>query len=158
MLLLLELYCGGGNHTVALAPFVSHIVAIEVSSALCIAAEDNLSSNGITNVTIVHSHSDKFARTILKSKTFVDPKSEKTFVFNCVLVDPPRSGLDPLTLSMISSFEHILYISCCPNSLVRDLIALRKCAAFEVVSLAFMDQFPYSPHLETGVYLSKLKS
>jgi len=47
-----------------------------------------------------------------------------TFRFGAVLVDPPRCGLDKLTLSLVSGYNHILYISCSPESLMRDLKAV----------------------------------
>ncbi len=49
------------------------------------------------------------------------------FKFGAVLVDPPRCGLDKLTLSLVAGYAHILYISCSPESLLRDLKAVRPC-------------------------------
>jgi tRNA/tmRNA/rRNA uracil-C5-methylase (TrmA/RlmC/RlmD family) len=46
---------------------------------------------------------------------------EYVFSFGAVLVDPPRCGLDSLTLSLVANYDHIIYISCCPESLMRDL-------------------------------------
>lgn len=56
-------------------------------------------------------------------------KAEPLYVFEfcTVLVDPPRCGLDALTLSLVANYEHILYISCCPDSLMRDLTEVRLC-------------------------------
>ena len=75
--------------------------------------------------------------------------------FTTVLVDPPRAGLDPDTLAMISQFEHIIYISCNPNTLVDNLSALSK--THEVTRAALFDQFPFTDHMESGVFLRRKK-
>ena len=74
-----------------------------------------------------------------------------TYNFGAVLVDPPRCGLDTLTLSLIASYDHIIYISCCPESLMRDLVSLLL--THNLVRIALFDQFAYTPHIETGVWL-----
>ena len=74
-----------------------------------------------------------------------------TYNFGAVLVDPPRCGLDTLTLSLIASYDHIIYISCCPESLMRDLSSLLL--THNLVRIALFDQFAYTPHIETGVWL-----
>jgi len=75
---LLELYCGNGNHTVALAPYVRRIVAVELNKTLCDAANENLRRNHITNARIVACDSGKFANRILRSKRyFYKPKMDK---------------------------------------------------------------------------------
>ena len=71
--------------------------------------------------------------------------------FDCVLVDPPRAGLDPDTLALVKKFDVVLYISCDPNSLfanatnrggLAETHALRRFAVF--------DHFPYTRHVEVG--------
>jgi tRNA/tmRNA/rRNA uracil-C5-methylase (TrmA/RlmC/RlmD family) len=56
--------------------------------------------------------------------TALENNSSYTFAFGAVLVDPPRCGLDKLTLSLIVNYAHIMYISCCPDSLMRDLASV----------------------------------
>ena len=70
-----------------------------------------------------------------------------------MLVDPPRAGLDTLTCQLISQFDKIVYISCNPTTLARDLKLLG--ATHDAVRLAAFDQFPYSHHLESGVILRR---
>jgi tRNA (uracil-5-)-methyltransferase len=150
----LELYCGNGNHTVALAPLVERIVAVELSEALCKAAEFNLEINGIRNATIVNVHAESFAWDVLRGKRY--GKTE----FNCVLVDPPRCGLDKVTATLVCAYENIVYISCSPEALIRDLKLIQTTAEavgehFELKKMAVIDHFPYTHHLEQGVYLKK---
>jgi tRNA (uracil-5-)-methyltransferase len=76
-----------------------------------------------------------------------------SYDFSCVLVDPPRAGLDSDTIELISKIEHIVYISCNPQTLARDLETLSQ--THKVVNSAIFDQFPHTPHIESGVFLSK---
>lgn len=73
--------------------------------------------------------------------------------FSTVLVDPPRAGLDMGTINLISKIEHIIYISCNPETLARDLVELSK--THEVQDAAIYDQFPHTHHVESGVFLVK---
>ena len=68
-----------------------------------------------------------------------------------VLVDPPRAGLDAGTCALISQFQKIIYISCNPETLARDVDMLRS--THTVQNVAAFDQFPYTHHLEGGVFL-----
>jgi tRNA (uracil-5-)-methyltransferase len=70
-----------------------------------------------------------------------------------IFVDPPRSGMDTDSCNFISRYEHIVYISCNPESLVRDLDILTQ--THTVMDMALFDQFPYTNHVEMGVKLLK---
>ena len=146
---LLELYCGNANHTCALSPFVRRIVAIELNKSLCEAAVENLRLNSIVNVKIVHLDSQTFSDRILRTKKYTDENED--FTFSIVLVDPPRAGLDAKTLQMISGYDDIIYISCNPEALARDLKPLLL--DHQISRFAVFDHFPYTPHLECGVHL-----
>eukprot|EP00959_Pyramimonas_sp_CCMP1952_P013734 290311-Pyramimonas_sp.AAC.1 len=63
-------------------------------------------------------------------------------------VDPPRAGLDEASLQFAGTFERVVYVSCNPATLVRDLQTLS--ATHEVQRFAVFDQFPYTPHTECG--------
>ncbi|KXZ44370.1 hypothetical protein GPECTOR_68g341 [Gonium pectorale] len=69
-----------------------------------------------------------------------------------VLVDPPRAGLDEFTVQLLKvEFDRIVYISCNPETLHANLRALA--ATHRIARFAAFDQFPYTHHLEAGVYL-----
>ena len=140
---LLELYCGCGNHTMALADSFHHIVAVELDEKLVNAAKHNATMNNINNTSFVRLHSDKFCRKVLAKKEY------KGMSFHAVLVDPPRSGLDPLTLECVQLYDHVLYISCNPIPLRRDLQILSQ--THDIVRFAVFDQFAGTSHLECGV-------
>lgn len=152
---LLEMYCGNGNHTVALSPFCNRVVAVELSEALCKAARENLTLNCITNASVVHTHAAKFSHRFLKARKWIDPTGE-IVEFDMVLVDPPRAGLDETTLTLILHYHYIVYISCCPVNLARDVRFLQEKGGFSVHDCATFDQFAYSSHLEIGMVLKKM--
>lgn len=151
---LLEMYCGMGNHTVALAKYSHRVVAVEINKHLCNAARMNLELNTIKNAEVIVADSQDFAQRLLRRKKYVSfsrcPDGEE-YSFGAVVVDPPRCGLDTSTLTMIKAYEHIIYISCNPEALCRDLQELIK--THDIQRLAVFDHFPYTPHIETGAYL-----
>jgi tRNA (uracil-5-)-methyltransferase len=75
-----------------------------------------------------------------------------SYTKDCVLVDPPRSGLDGLTISLIKRFEVIIYISCNYKSLLENLKELKE---YQIEKLFMYDQFPYTNHIELGVILRR---
>lgn len=152
---LLELYCGNGNFTMALAPLFGRVLATEVSKTSVRAAEYNLVANGIDNVALVRASSEEIAdalagRTVLKRMKDIDLAG---FRFSTLFVDPPRSGLDATTLEFAAGFDHILYISCNPQTLRENVAALQ--ATHAVSAAAVFDQFPYTHHLECGLLLTR---
>ena len=75
------------------------------------------------------------------------------YKFSTIFVDPPRAGLDDTTRQLSSEFDQIIYISCNPETLVRDLEFLTK--THEIKNFALFDQFAFSTHIECGVILDK---
>jgi len=73
-----------------------------------------------------------------------------------LFVDPPRAGLDETCRNLAVQFDRIVYVSCNPETLVRDIAELLP--THEVVRVAAFDQFPYTPHLEAGVVLKRRRS
>ena len=70
-----------------------------------------------------------------------------------LLVDPPRAGLDQTSRALAATFARVVYVSCNPETLARDLAQLS--ATHTLTRLAAFDQFPYTPHLEAGVLLER---
>ena len=152
---LLELYCGNGNFTVALAPSFERVLATEVSKSSVQAAHYNLAVNGIDNVTMVRMSSDEISGALSGVREFNRMKDVDlaSYRFSTLFVDPPRSGLDAPTLELARGFEHILYISCNPQTLQENVAALHDTHA--ISASAVFDQFPYTHHLECGLLLSR---
>ena len=152
---LLELYCGNGNFTVALAPSFDRVLATEVSKSSVQAAHYNLAANGIDNVTMVRMSSDEISGALAGAREFNRMKEIDLagYRFSTLFVDPPRSGLDAPTLALASGFAHILYISCNPQTLQENVAALHGSHA--ITASAVFDQFPYTHHLECGLLLTR---
>ena len=153
---LLEMYSGCSNHTVGIAKFFRSVVCVELNKALCEAAKYNLGLNNITNVAVITGPSEKFARAILRKGSYRDANRE--YSFSAVLVDPPRGGLDADTRSLLrrGQFRSIIYISCNPDSLVRDLQIICSDGTYRVERFAVCDHFAYSKgHLESLVLLTR---
>ncbi len=152
---LLELYCGNGNFTVALAPHFQRVLATEMSKSSVRAAGHNLAENGITNVAMVRMASEEISDALARVRPFnrlreIDLDSYR---FSTLFVDPPRAGLDAGTVALARSFQHILYISCNPQTLRDNVAALVD--THQISAAAVFDQFPYTHHLECGLLLTR---
>lgn len=147
---LLELYCGNGNHTVALAPLFDRVVGVEIHPRLVGAANRNLERNAAANaalaaaegigagrVEVLAAPSAKFCNRVLRTRgrSLARRAGGGDQPFDTILVDPPRCGLDEKTLALVGSFSTVLYISCEPlGSLRRDMRTLG--ATHEVAEMA----------------------
>lgn len=152
---LIELYCGNGNFTIALAPFFNRVLATEISKTSIQAAQHNLLANNLRNVAFARLSSDEISSALAGEREFRRLRDIPLddYQFSTLLVDPPRAGLDERTLQLAQRFDNILYISCNPITLRENLIALTT--THRIAALALFDQFPYTHHLECGVLLQK---
>ena len=150
---LLELYCGLGNFSLPLAQNFRRVLATEISKPSVAAAQYNIAANNIDNVTILRMSSEEFTAAITGQQTFSRLEGIDLASYQCdtILVDPPRAGLDDATLEMVSGYQNIVYISCNPDTLADNLEVLQH--THEIKRFALFDQFPYTHHVETGVYL-----
>lgn len=152
---LLELYCGNGNFSIALAPLFARVLATEVSKASVRAAHYNLDANGTDNVALVRMSSDEISDALAGGRVYRRMAGIELadYRFSTLFVDPPRSGLDAPTRALAAGFAHVLYISCNPHSLLTDLVELHQ--THYIQAAAVFDQFPYTAHLECGVLLAR---
>ena len=152
---LLELYCGNGNFTTAVAPNFKRIVATEVNKSAVAAAKRNFVANGIENVLVARMSSEEFVEAWRSGRKYkrLENVDLKSYDFKTLLVDPPRAGLDDDTRKLLREFERVVYISCNPETLHRDILEVRD--EFDIEKFAMFDQFPYTHHVECGVYLVK---
>ena len=150
---LLELYCGNGNFTIALAENFAKVLATEVSKTSVRSALKNLQDNHIDNVKIPRMSSEEFTQALNRVREFRRLKEIDLddYDFSTVLVDPPRAGLDIDTTKLVARFNTIIYVSCNPITLKENLLELRK--THSIVHFAVFDQFPYTDHIECGVIL-----
>ena len=152
---LLELYCGAGNFSIPLSNYFNKVLATEISKTSVNAAQYNIAQNGTENCTILRMSSEEFVEAQRGVRTFrrMEGVHLSDYDLQTVLVDPPRAGLDDETCKMISQYDNILYISCNPDTLAENLIYLSQ--THEVTQTALFDQFPFTHHIEAGVFLQR---
>ena len=152
---LLELYCGAGNFTIPFATQFHKVLATEISKSSINAAKKNMELNSVENIEFVRMSSEEFVQALDGVREFRRMKDIdlKSYELTTIFVDPPRAGMDEESCGFASRFEHILYISCNPETLKRDLDYLTK--THNIEAMATFDQFPYTSHMEMGVKLKK---
>ncbi|MCW9698953.1 tRNA (uridine(54)-C5)-methyltransferase TrmA [Avibacterium sp. 20-129] len=150
---LLELYCGNGNFSIALAQNFRKVLATEIAKPSVAAAQFNIAANRIENVQIIRMSAEEFTQAMNGVRAFNRLKGIdlQTYDCNTIFVDPPRAGLDPETVKLVQHYDRILYISCNPHTLCDNLQTL--CQTHRIERAALFDQFPYTEHMESGVWL-----
>lgn len=138
-----DLYSGTGTIAQILAPVSGHVIGVEIVEEAVEAAKKNALENGLTNC-------DFIAGDVLK---VIDEIEEKP---DYIVLDPPRDGIHPKALDKIIAYgvESMIYISCKPTSLARDLEVLQA-SGYQVKRICCCDMFAGTPHVETVVLLSK---
>jgi 23S rRNA (uracil1939-C5)-methyltransferase len=146
----LDGFCGAGLFSLFLAPFCECLYGIDVESESIRCAEDNLKKAGIT--TAIFEIGD-MAR-ILRNR-FIN----KNIRIDLALVDPPRIGLEPDTVEALGILapRKIVYVSCNPATLARDLRTLAG-FGYDVRRVQSLDMFPQTCHIETVVLLQRALS
>lgn len=154
---LCELYCGGGNFTIPLSTKFNKVIATEISKTSIKSALRNCDINDISNIEFIRMSAEEFVQALNNVRPFNRLRNInlKDYNFDTIFMDPPRSGLDDTTRSLAKDFEQIIYISCNPETLHRDLNELVK--THEIVKFALFDQFAFTNHIESGVILKKIK-
>ncbi len=150
---LLELYCGAGNFTIPFAKHFNKVLATEISKSSINAAKSNMLLNDVQNIEFVRMSVEEFVQALDGEREFrrMSEIDIESYNINTIFVDPPRSGMDEASCRFASRYENILYISCNPQTLIRDLEILTQ--THEVKDMALFDQFPYTYHVEMGVKL-----
>ena len=145
--LVLDLYCGVGTITLAMAKAAGKVIGVEVIEQAVRDAEDNARRNNIDNA-------EFFCGDAGKAALELEAKGIRPDV---IVVDPPRKGLNADTIEALHrmSPRRIVYVSCDPATLARD-VALLKDRGYALQSAQAADLFPRCAHVETIVLLSKL--
>lgn len=138
-----DLYSGTGTIAQILAPVAKKVVGVEIVEEAVKAAQTNAEKNGLDNCYFL-------AGDVLK---VIDEIEEKP---DLIVLDPPRDGIHPKALKKIIQYgvERIVYVSCKPTSLVRDLQVLQE-SGYQVIKAKAVDMFPGTANVETVVLLSK---
>ena len=143
--LIFDLYSGTGTIAQILAPVAKKVVGVEIIEEAVEAAKVNASLNNLDNCTFI-------AGDVLK---VIDELHDKP---DLIVLDPPRDGINPKALQKIIDFgvDRMVYISCKPTSLARDLEMLQE-QGYKVEKACAVDMFPGTVHVETVVLLSQQK-
>lgn len=138
-----DLYSGTGTIAQLMAPVAGKVIGVEIVEEAVEAAKENAALNGLTNCEFL-------AGDVLK---VLDDITEKP---DFIILDPPRDGIHPKALPKIINYgvERIVYISCKPTSLVRDLAVFLE-NGYRVEKATAVDQFPWTANVETVCLLSR---
>jgi 23S rRNA (uracil1939-C5)-methyltransferase len=138
----IELFSGAGNLTVVLAGLARRVVAAEKDAQACRAARANLAARGFPGVEVVEGDAFGAYRRLGKGA-------------DLVVLDPPREGHRELAAAIaLGSHRAVLYVSCDPATLGRD-VEILKGGGFAVARAAGFDMFPHTAHVEAAVLLSR---
>jgi 23S rRNA (uracil1939-C5)-methyltransferase len=142
---LLDLYCGLGNFSLALARRAGEVVGVEGEAALIERARANARRNAIANA--------EFHCADLARPPEAAPWLRRSYTH--VLLDPPRSGARAVLAALASlAPRRLLYVSCHPGSLARDLALLVHEHGFTLEAAGVVDMFPHTAHLESLALLT----
>ena len=140
-----DLYSGTGTIAQIIAPVAKKVVGVEIVEEAVEAAKVNAGLNGLDNCEFI-------AGDVLKVIDEIEDKPDM------IILDPPRDGINPKALQKIIDFgvNNLVYISCKPTSLARDLEMLQE-QGYRVEKACAVDMFPNTVHVETVVLLSHKK-
>ena len=140
-----DLYSGTGTIAQMLAPVAEKVIGVEIVSEAVEAAKENARLNGLDNCEFI-------AGDVLKVLDGIEEKPD------FIVLDPPRDGIHPKALEKIISYgvDRMIYISCKPTSLARDLEVLQA-RGYAVKRMCCVDMFPFTGNIETVVLLSQQK-
>jgi 23S rRNA (uracil1939-C5)-methyltransferase len=135
----LDLYCGIGNFSLPLAKRARNVIGIESGYTAIEDAKSNAELNGIENTEFIAEDLQKGLKTLIQRKMSA----------HTIVLDPPRAGATLKTLERVLAFvpRRIIYVSCNPSTLARDLKFFHL-FGFRLERLQAMDMFPYTYHIE----------
>lgn len=140
-----DLYSGTGTISQIIAPVAKKVVGVEIVEEAVGAAKENAEANGLHNCEFI-------AGDVLK---VIDEITEKP---DLIILDPPKDGIHPKALDRIINFGvgYLVYISCKPTSLVRDLVILQE-RGYKLERAVAVDMFPATANCETIAKLVRVK-
>ena len=144
----LDLYCGVGTIGLIVSKYVKKVTGVEIVAQAIENAKENAEINGIDNIEFICGDAQKLVKEF----------EEKGIHFDCIFVDPPRKGCSSQTIQTLIELnsEKIVYISCQPSTLARDLLVLKDYYNIEMIQP--VDMFPQTYHVETICLLTHKNS
>ena len=144
--LVLDLYCGAGTITLCLAAEAKHVIGAEIVAEAVENARDNAINNGVNNVEFLCADAAEAARQL----------NERGLHPDVIVVDPPRKGLHDDVIQSIAGMSppRLVYVSCNPATLARDILRLQE-HGYQLRKATAVDMFPRTAHVETVVLMTK---
>ena len=148
---LLELYCGCGGFTLPLASKFNKVFATENNRHSIRLLKESIKLNNLSNIETARLSDNETASALANERSFrrLENIDIQPYEFSHILVDPPRAGLSDETITLSKQFKNMIYISCNPESFLRDIVKLDR----EIVSIGIFDQFANTQHLEVIAFL-----
>ena len=142
----IDAYCGTGTTTLTFAGFVDNITGVEINPEAVSDAVKNAKANNVKNAQFVCADAVEYMEELARSDEKID----------CVILDPTRLGTDERFIKACEKLapEKIVYISCNPDTLARDLKAFSRCG-YKARVAEPVDMFPWTSSIETVVLLSQ---
>ncbi len=131
----LDLYCGAGTIGIYVSKYTNHVLGIDCNQSNILDANKNKELNKVENIEFIAS----------KVEDVIENIKDK---YDLIIVDPPRAGLDPKTIKTIKEMspKNIIYVSCDPVTLMRDLNILKE--HYNIVEITPFNMFPRTYHVE----------
>ena len=148
---LLELYCGCGGFTLPLASKFNKVFATENNRHSIRLLKESIALNKLSNIEIARLSDDETASALANERPFrrLENIDMQSYEFSHILVDPPRAGLSDQTINLSKQFKNMIYISCNPETFLRDIVKLDR----KIESIGIFDQFANTKHLELIAFL-----
>lgn len=134
-----DLYCGIGTISLFMSKFAKKVYGVEIVEEAIVAAKENAKINNVTNTAFIAGDVEKVLDELVNVKQIIP---------DIIMVDPPRRGLDNTSIENIKKVlpKKVVYISCNPATLVRDLAKLEN--IYEIKKIKPVDMFPYTNGIE----------
>ncbi len=144
---IIDAYCGIGTISIIASKAAKEVIGVELNPDALKDAKINAKRNGIDNVSFYNEDAGDFMVSLAEAGKKID----------VVFMDPPRSGSDEKFLSSVLRLlpKKIVYISCGPDTLARDLEYLEKSGKYKVKKICPVDLFPFTEHTECVVWIQK---
>ena len=143
---LLELYCGCGGFTLPLASTFKKVFATENNRHSIRLLKESIKLNDLSNIETARLSDDETASALANERPFrrLENIDMRSYEFSHILVDPPRAGLSAETIKLSKQFKNLIYISCSPETFLRDIVKVER----KIESIGIFDQFANTKHLE----------
>ena len=142
----LDAYCGTGTIGIIASKYAKEVLGVELNKDAVKDAKNNAKINNVDNIKFICADAGKYMVDLAKENEKID----------VVIMDPPRAGSDINFLKSVVKLspEKVVYVSCNPETLARDLLYLSK-NKYKVRKIQPVDMFPHTEHVECVVLMSR---